>query len=73
LGRPGPRQSFHAASIISYPFLELLRGGHLARAQQGGVVSSGMRNAGGLICARRTKQDCSFTPSPRWSLPEWSA
>jgi hypothetical protein len=32
LGRPGPRQSFHAASIISFPFLELLRGGHLARA-----------------------------------------
>jgi len=41
LGRPGPRQSFHAASIISYPFLELLRGGHLARAQQAGVVSPG--------------------------------
>jgi hypothetical protein len=27
--------------IITYPFLELLLGGHLARAQQAGVVSPG--------------------------------
>jgi hypothetical protein len=51
--------------IISHPFSELLLGGHVTRVQQAGVISPAMPNAGGPVCARRTRLELSFMQSPR--------
>jgi hypothetical protein len=45
---------------ISYPFLELLLGGHVTRALRRYCYPPTMPNAGGPICARRTNAGTFF-------------
>ena len=51
--------------IITYPFLELLLGGHLTRAQQSGVVSSADAERWWTNLARPMKLEPFFMPSLR--------